>query len=163
MFKKELPVFNLHVNGSEQIIDPNEDLQIYEGDLITEFSEQPAKFAFYGGLHTDALITLEQFKSTLKQYEAENEQEIRTRIQARFGSTERITEAKTEAEFARDIKWQELNSAIYEWERTVKRLEIIKEAFKQRAQMLWSIGATRRQEMVRLNLSSNSTEEQTYA
>lgn len=157
MFDKELPTFQLEVNGVEELIDPNQDLHIYDGDLITEFSEQSAKFAFYGGLYTDALNTLEQFKKQLRKYEADNEVEIRKRIYDRFGEGERLTEAKIANELMRDETWLELDAAVLEWEKVVNRLEMVKDAFKQRASMLWSIGATRRQEMVRLN---NSSEEQ---
>jgi hypothetical protein len=151
MFEKELSTFELNVNGVKEYIDPNQDLFINESDLLSEFSEQPAKYAFYGGLYTDAFISLEEFRNTLKKYEADAELTMRQRILERFGATERITEAKMEAEFARDEQWQQLQAAIFTWERQVRRLEMVKDAFKQRAQMLWNIGATRRQEMVRLS------------
>jgi hypothetical protein len=158
MYDKKLPLINLALNDVEEVIDPNEDLAIYDGDLITEFSEQPSKFAFYGGLYSDAEIKLKEFELTLRTYEAESEQLMRERILSRFGATERITEAKLESEFLRDEEWNKLQQAILKWRRIVGQLEICKESFKQRAQMLWNIGATRRQEMLRLN--PNNIEEQ---
>lgn len=154
-FNRELPIITLNVGGVSETIDPNDDLKIFEADLKTEFSEQASKFAFYGGLHSDALITLETFKNNLKKYEAENELVMRDRIHTRYGEKERITIGMMEAEFARDNPWQMLSNAILEWERTVKRLEVIKDAFKQRSQMLWQLGATARQEMLRLNVTDN--------
>lgn len=159
MFDKELPHFQLEVNGVEELIDPNQDLRIYEGDLITEFSEQSAKFAFYGGLYSDALTTLEQFKNQIRKYEAEKEPTMRDRILARFGDSERITEAKIANEYARDEGWQELNDAVLEWKKIVGRLEMVKEAFKQRSSMLWSIGSVRKQEMVRLSSATPELEQ----
>ena len=158
MYDKKLPLITLSVNGVEEIIDPNEDLAVYDGDLISEFSEQPSKFAFYGGLYSDAEVTLKEFELAQRTYEAENEQLMRERILSRFGATERITEAKLEAEFIRDEEWNKMQQAILVWKRKVGQLEVCKEAFKQRAQMLWNIGATRRQEMLRLN--PNNVEEQ---
>jgi len=151
---KELPTMTMDINGVNELIDPNSDLTVVESDLVQEFSEQPSKFAFYGGLHSDSLITLERLKSILQQYEAEHEIEMRNRIFNRYGPSERVTEAKLQAEFARDPDWQKANATLIEWKQTVGRLEVLKEAFKQRAQMLWNIGATRRQEMVRLNTES---------
>lgn len=157
-FDRELPILKILVNGHEDIIDPNIDLKTYEDDLINEFSEQPPKYAFYAGLYSDALVTLEQYKNILAQYEATNELAIRERVVTRLGNP-KPTIGMVEAEFARDDQWQKLTEAIMEWKRTVGRLEAVKEAFKQRAQMLWSLGATRRAEMGRFNPSQNNSEE----
>jgi hypothetical protein len=154
---RELPIFALDINGSgnEEIIDPNVDLFIEDSNLTQECTEQPSKFAFYGGLHSDSLITLKKLENTLRSYEADNEIEARQRIAARYGPKERITKDLMAAEFARDPNWQKANDMVLEWEKTVNRLEIIKDAFKQRAQMLWQICATRRQEMVRLSTTTD--------
>jgi hypothetical protein len=157
--QRELPVLKLEVNGILEVIDPNDDLAIAESNLMTEFSEQPSKFAYYGGLYSDSIITLEKLKSALQQFEAEHELEMRERILSRYGSGERITEAKMSSEFARDPNWQKANVLLLEWRQMVGRLEVLKEAFKQRAQMLWNIGATRRQEMLRLNPSMVNEEQ----
>jgi hypothetical protein len=148
---RDLSVLTLEVNGIDEVVDPNDDLFVDDSNLNKEFGEQPSKFAFYGGLHSDAVVTLETLKNNLKKYEADNEIVMRHRIAERYGATERLTEAKMEAEFARDDKWQAMKTELLEWQKVVGRLEVLKEAFKQRAQMLWNIGATRRQEMVRLN------------
>jgi hypothetical protein len=155
MFDKQLPPLILNVNGIEELIDPNPDLAIYDSDLNKEFAEQAPRFAFYGGLYTDSLTILESYKNDRARYEADNEPEMRKRIQARFGESERITEAKLESEYSRDDQWQMLTKAIYEWEKVVRRLDVYREAFKQRAQMLWNIGSTRRQEMMRLSPHDN--------
>jgi hypothetical protein len=157
---RELPTFELDVNGTGQteVIDPNLDLLIQESNLMAEFSEQPSKFAFYGGLHSDSLITLKKLTNILKSFEADKEIEARQRIAARYGPKERITKDLMAAEFARDPDWQKANEIVLDWEKTVNRLEVMKDAFKQRAQMLWQIGATRRQEMVRLH-NTDTTEE----
>lgn len=152
MFLREISPLKLNVNGIEDLIEPNEDLKIFDGDLNTEFTEQPRKYAFYGGLYADASITLDEIKIKIDQYKAEIEPQIRDRIMSRYGDKERypFSEEKMKSEYARDEQYQLLMSLYREQDRKVRRLEIIKKAFEQRAQMLWNIGATRRQEMVRL-------------
>jgi hypothetical protein len=134
-------------------------LQIFDSDLNLEFSEQPKKYAFYGGLYADAVVTLDEFKIKIEQYKAEIEPDVRKRIELRYGDTDRFrfSEDKMKAEYARDESLQKLWDLYYEQDRKVKRLEIVKKAFEQRSQMLWNIGATRRQEMIRL-IPTNSEE-----
>ena len=159
MFQRQLPTFNLNVNGVEEFIDPNEDLAIYDGDLNTEFAEQPRKYAFYGGLYVDAAVTLEDLKIKIDQYKASIVSNVRERLTAKYGDGERyrFSEDKMKAEYALDETLQALQEMYMEQERKVNRLEIIKKAFEQRSQMLWNIGATRRQEMVRM-VPSNEEE-----
>ena len=59
MFLRQIPVIKLNINGVEEVVDPNEDLQIIDGDLNTEFAEQPRKFAFYGGMYAVIIFTNE--------------------------------------------------------------------------------------------------------
>jgi hypothetical protein len=71
---------------------------------------------------------------------------MRNLIAVAYGDKERITEAKLEAEFARDEGWQNIKQKIYDTDKQVRLLEVIKDAFKQRSQQLWNISSTRRQE-----------------
>jgi hypothetical protein len=148
MNTNQLPIIKYTLNGQNDIIDPNEDLWINDGDIINECSEQAAKYAFYGSLHVDFYSTLEVLKNGLLKYEADNEMLIRHKIAVTYGEKERITEAKLEAEFARDEGWQNLKKMISDTDATVRRLEVIKEAFKQRSQQLWNIASMKRQENV---------------
>jgi hypothetical protein len=156
MFKHKLGTITLLLNSVETIIDADEDLRIEENDLVTEFAEQPSKFAFYGGIYSDAIIELERKKRATQEYEAELEPKIRAKVHAALLPGERITEAKIDAEYKRDEKWQELFEAVLNFEAIVRKLETWKNAFNQRAQMLYILGRTKQQEMMRIgNISEN--------
>jgi hypothetical protein len=70
MNTNQLPIIKYTLNGQNDLIDPNEDLWINDGDLVKECSEQAAKYAFYGALHVDFYFTLEVLKNSLLKYEA---------------------------------------------------------------------------------------------
>lgn len=156
MNTNQLPIIKYTLNGQNDIIDPNEDLWINEGNIVKECAEQSAKYAFYGSLHVDYFSTLEVLKNSIKKYEAENEKTMRHRIGVNYGDKERITEAKLEAEFLRDEGWQSLNQMRLDTDKTVRLLEVIKDAFKQRSQQLWNIAATKRQENTNVMNSLNN-------
>lgn len=135
---RELPVINYNFNGINEVIDPNEDIEINIDNLLEECSQHSAKFAFFGNLDIDFEEHYKAIELLLKTYEAEKEPEMRERILARYGEKERITEAKLEAEFIRDNGWNEINKKLMEARANSKRLNVIKEAFKQRSQQLWN-------------------------
>lgn len=149
-FDKNLGQLKLMINQKQEVIDPAEDLYIEDGDLTTELEEQPVKYAFYGGLYSDAILTLERLKRDLELYEAQAEPVVREEVHKSLLSGERPSEARIQAALRRDKEWVKLHNQIIEWEAVMRKLEIWRDAFRQRSQMLFSISATRRQEMMRL-------------
>jgi hypothetical protein len=157
-FDRDLGSLTIMLNGKEEFLDPATDLYIEEGALNTEFCEQASKFAFYGGIHSDCYIELESRKRALSSYEAEIELDIRQKVSENLGQGERMSEAKIEAALKREPKWQEISSSVLQMQAIVGKLDVWKDAFKQRSQMLFNLGATKRQEMMRLTPNTHDEE-----
>lgn len=156
MLKNRENFVMVRVNGVDQTLNVNEDLAINEDALHIEFAEQPAKFSYYGALYSEYYVELERKTNQLSQYEATIDLQIRQQVQSSLLAGERSTEAKIAAAYSRDNTWRTLKAEITELEGLVKKLEVFKDAFKQRAQMLWGLGMLKKAELARFHNESES-------
>lgn len=154
--KKVFDVIEFVQHGKTEYIDPNADLAINVDNLAHECSTQPSYFAFYASLLADLENLYIQSLNRKRQYEAEMESEMRSRIVLRFGPNERLTEAKLESEFYRDPTWNQLQNEVNDNKLKVAKVQCIVDALKQRAQQLWNVVVLHKEENKNINYSAEN-------
>lgn len=123
-----------------------EDLEINKDDLNTEFLNQSEKFAYYGTLSEMAKDKLARNKRELELLEARIDSEIR--IQANNIRTSdpkaKITEEAIKKGVVADTRYQDKVLEMLDASKMAGILQVAKEAFQQRKDMLVSLGANSR-------------------
>lgn len=123
-----------------------EDLEINKDDLDSEFLNQSEKFAYYGTLSELAKDKLARRKRELDLLEAQIDGEVRiqaSNIKAADPKV-KITVDAIKAAIVGDPRYQAKISEILDSQKMAGILNVAKEAFQQRKDMLVSLGANSR-------------------
>jgi len=128
--------------GQPVTLDPDADL-IIGTDLTKAMSTQAGLFAFYGILAVEAEARAKKAKYRIHCKAEDLDRVFRKKA---AGDKTKITEVALKAKINRHSEMRALYEKSLELKRSFGKLNILKEAFKQRAEMLRSIGANNRAE-----------------
>ena len=125
-------------------LDLENDLDINTAEINKEMVEQPAQFAWYGVLWKLAGKKASQLKKTITKFKAELELKIREQANE---SKIKVTESAVEAMVESNETLEKYNDDYIQAKLEEGLLEIGKDAFIQRKDMLVSISSNMRQEI----------------
>jgi hypothetical protein len=129
--------------GVKVLLDPGEDLRV-GNDISKAMAEQPALFAFYGVLAEEAEAKAKKLKYQIHCKEEDLDKHFRERA---IKHEERLTEQALKNRINRHSDMRTLYEQYLTAKRTAGLLVVLKEAFRQRAEILRSIGANKRIEV----------------
>ena len=124
-------------------MDPGADLKI-GADLTKAMADQPGLYAFYASLAEEAEGRAKNIKYQLHCKEEDLDKVFRKKA---IASGEKFTESGLKNKVNRHPEMRALYEQYLEARRTAGKLTVLKDAFRQRADMLRSIGANRRSEV----------------
>lgn len=125
----------------ELFSDLMEIVKIDENKLIKEYSELPSHIAYWSLELVRNKHQLELARAELERYEASLYMKCR-----KEKSKEKLTESTIRSIILMDDKWQELNKQVTQIEYITLLLQSFVKALEKKADMLISLGATKRKE-----------------
>jgi len=140
------PLKKLSIKLDDQVWerDAEEELKIDVNNIDQEFQDQPGKFAWWATLESLAEYNYLQKKRIRKEKEAEQYMKLRKLYET---SGKRVTEKQLEAQIALDPEVKACVLQEIEAQKQFSILSAITQAFRQRKDMLVSLGSNLRTEM----------------
>jgi len=130
-------------NGIKHEYSIQKELEVDESNYQKAFIEQPAKYAFWSAVLQEAKLVLKQQEDLLERKHAECYNKA---YQKYLEEGIRPTKDLLEAQIALDPAYQEAQNRVNTADYSMGRVQFIVKVFEQRAQMLISYGADKRQE-----------------
>lgn len=127
-------------SGGKATLNPSDDLNIDRAHLLEEMAEQPALFAYYAQLASQANAAAKQARYERHCLEEDLIEEYRQKYP--MGGRGGVSEARIRQMVQTNTQMRMSHVKVMNAEKRAEKLQSLKEAFQQRLFMLQSINAT---------------------
>lgn len=142
-FDREMEISVVTANGKKHTYEVSEVLAIDESDLMSEFSNQPGTYAWWGAILENERHALDEAKDNLRSVEGEVDGIVRNNLK---NSDTKITESLVSRMIPGELKYQKAQALINKRRRNVGVLNRIVEALHQRKDLLMMLGSAQKRD-----------------